>query len=249
MSKVGERRYFKAIGEDGLSFTLAKPFSDSINTGAYLADIGAVFTLLPQPPARLLDLGCGSGWTSHFYAQAGYEVVGVDISKDAIKAAGKAFARPELKLSYRHADYDELKYKDEFDAVVFFDSLHHSDDELDGLSAAYRALKPSGIIILCEPGMGHSKSPSSLEAVAKYGVNERDMPPKLSRKALKKAGFQNIKTYAYPALLHRTSYKSFGGARRAIMNKPLIRGLASFGLSTALRRNHGIVTAHKLNKI
>ena len=244
MSKTGERAYFKAIGKDGLAFTLAKPFSDPVNTGAYLTDIGAVFAQLPQPPARILDLGCGSGWTSNFYAQAGFEVIGVDISKDAVKAANETFVKPSLQLSYRHADYDKLGYADEFDAVVFFDSLHHSDDERDGLRAAYKALKPGGSIILCEPGTGHSKSPSSIEAVAKYGVNERDMPPKLSRKALRAVGFVNTKVYTYPAMLYRANYKIFTG-KRFFINNSLTRGVLSLLLATLLKRRHGIVTARK----
>lgn len=244
MAKAGEKKYFKAIGQDGLEFTLAKPFSDPNNVGSLLSDIGAVFSLLPKPPAKVLDLGCGSGWTSHFYALAGYGVTGVDISSDAVKAAKQRFVRPDLKLAYQCTDYDRLAYTNEFDAVVFFDSLHHSEDELDGITAAYKALKPGGIIILCEPGKGHSTSPSSIEAVEKYGVNERDMPPKLSRKALAEAGFTNIHSYAYPALLHRASYKHFEG-RKSLFNYPVLRGAISFALSTLSRRNHGIVVATK----
>lgn len=244
MAKAGERKYFKAIGQDGLEFTLAKPFSDPGNLGGLLSDIAAVFSLLPEPPAKVLDLGCGSGWTSNFYAQAGYEVVGVDIAKEAVAAATERFVKPNLKLSYRHADYDKLGFKNEFDAAVFFDSLHHAEDELDGITAAYNALKPGGIIILCEPGKGHSTSPSSIEAVKKYGVNERDMPPKLSKKALAKAGFKNAKVYAYPALIHRASYKQFAGKRRSL-NRSFARGLVSFGLTTFMKSNHGIVIARK----
>jgi len=244
MAKAGERTYFKKIGKEGVDFTLAKPFSDPANTGSLLSDIAAVFTLLPQPPAKIIDLGCGSGWTSHFYALSGYDVTGVDISKDAVKAAGGRFSKPGLPLTYIHADYDTLPYENGFDAAVFFDSLHHAEDEVAALTAAYDALKPGGIIVLCEPGSGHSKSPSSIEAVEKYGVNERDMPPMLSRKALKKAGFKNIRTLPYPALLHRANYKTFTGIKRPL-NMLAGRQLVSLMLGSILMRNHGIVTARK----
>lgn len=244
MAKAGERTYFKEIGQAGMDFTLAKPFSDPGNIGGLLSDIAAVFTLLPHPPAKLIDLGCGSGWTSHFYALSGYDVTGIDISRDAVKAAKEHFVKPGLKLNYKCADYDELKYKDAFDAAVFFDSLHHAEDEVAALKATYRTLKPGGIIILCEPGVGHSKSPSSIEAMEKYGVNERDMPPKLSRKALKKAGFTNIKVYAYPAITHRSLYKSWSGLR-AVRNTFLARSAANALLASLLRSSHGIVIATK----
>lgn len=244
MAKSGEKTYFKKIGEEGMAFTLAKPFSDPGNVGGLLSDIAAVFSFLPQPPAKLIDLGCGSGWTSNFYAQAGYDVTGVDIAPDAVKAAKKRFTKPELKLAFVCADYDNLKYNDKFDAAVFFDALHHAEDEVDALRAAYKTLKPGGQIILCEPGVGHSKSPSSIEAMEKYGVNERDMPPKLSKKALKQAGFTNITVYAYPAITHRALYKSWVGPK-AVRNGSVARAAVATLLSTFMRRNHGIVVATK----
>lgn len=244
MAKAGEKTYFKEIGKDGVEFTLAKPFSDPLNSGGLLSDIAAIYTLLPTPPAKVLDLGCGSGWTSNFYAKAGYDTTGVDISSDAIRAAKKRFTSKNKKLTYVCADYDGIKYEDKFDVAVFFDSLHHSEDELDGIKAAYKALKAGGVLILCEPGVGHSKSPSSLDAVERYGVNERDMPPSLSKKALKKSGFVSIHTYAYPALLHRATYKTFSG-KRAILNFPPMRAVVSFILGTFARRYHGLVVAYK----
>lgn len=244
MAKAGEKTYFKKIGPEGVSFTLAKPFSDPNNVGSLLHDIAAVFTLLPKPPSRILDLGCGSGWTSSFYAKAGYEVTGVDISPDAIKAAQQHF-KDVSNLSFKAGDYDELKFKSEFDAVIFFDSLHHAEDELAALSAAYRSLKPGGILIACEPGVGHSKTQNSLDAVAKYGVNERDMPPKLLRRQLKKAGFRTIQTFAYPATTHRALYLQRRGLIGKLRNISAFRGATAALLTTLLLRNHGIVIASK----
>lgn len=244
MAKQGERTYFKNIGKDGVAFTLHKPFSDPVNVGSLLHDIAAVFTLLPTPPAKILDLGCGSGWTSSFYAKAGYDVTGVDISPDAVKAARKHFADiPNLK--FINKDYDEIKFKDAYDAVIFFDSLHHAESEVAALSAAYSALKPGGILIACEPGVGHSTSPSSIEAIKKYGVNEKDMPPKLLRRFLKEAGFSSINTYAYPAIAHRALYKERSGFVGKIRNNTILRGITSGYLATFARRNHGIVTSRK----
>lgn len=243
MTKAQERTYFKEIGPNGVTFSLHKPFSDPVNIGSLLSDIAAVLTLLPEPPAKLLDLGCGSGWTSNFYAQAGYDVTGLDLAPEAIEAAKAHFTHPQLEFIC--SDYDKVTFDQTYDAVVFFDSLHHSDDEQVPLSAAFQSLKPGGTIILCEPGKGHSTSPSSREAVAKYGVSERDMPPKLSRRALKKAGFANIKTYAYPALAHRAAYKNRSSGIKRLTNTTVGRGLSMLGLATVLKGSHGIVVATK----
>ena len=79
MAKQGEIDYLKNIGQDGIQHAVHKPFSDP-ECGKYLSELGAVFTLLPPPPARLLDIGCGTGWTSRFFARRGYEVVGIDMA-------------------------------------------------------------------------------------------------------------------------------------------------------------------------
>ncbi len=244
MAKSGERTYFKKIGKEGVDFTLHKPFSDPLDVGALLHDIGAVFSLLPEGRLRILDLGCGSGWTSSFYARANHDVVGVDIAPEAVRAARRHF-KNIANLSFELGDYDTIKYKDEFDAVIFFDSLHHAENETVALNAAYRALKPGGVLIACEPGVGHSKTEKSKEAVRIYGVNERDMPPKMLKPLLKDAGFRNIEVYAYPALVHRVLYKSRNSGLKVLTNISFVRGIIVGSLASFHRPSHGIIRASK----
>ncbi len=205
MPKAGEKTYFGAIGQGGVKHSLAKPFSDE-HAGALLAQIGTIMQLLPPPPARLLDLGCGTGWTSVMFARRGYEVVGQDISKEAIDLAQKH--NPKLKnLSFVISDFESMKYKNEFDCAVFFESLHHAEDVEAALKSVYKALKDGGVCVTAEPGLFHSSSPSSKKAVAEYGVTERDMPPSLVIKQAKKVGFKKFKVFPDAALLQRLAIK------------------------------------------
>jgi SAM-dependent methyltransferase len=247
MAKAGERTYFKDIGQEGVDYSLHKPFAAGATTGDLLHDIAAVYSLFPDHSGklRILDLGCGTGWTSSFYAQSGHDVIGVDISPDAIKAAKAHFGHLP-SLEFICSDYDDLPYSLEFDVAVFFDSLHHAEDERVGLTAAFGALKPGGRIIVCEPGLGHAKAPASLHAVKTYGVSERDMPPKLSAKQLKKVGFSNVNTYVYPAMVHRALYRgSNGGVTRLLRSSAVMRGVTVFLLTTLARPWYGIVAATK----
>ncbi|NTW61858.1 methyltransferase domain-containing protein [Candidatus Saccharibacteria bacterium] len=242
MAKKDERLYFKKIGSGGVEFTLNKPFSDIENVGTLLSDIAAIFTLLPKEVSNIADLGCGSGWTSDFYARAGHHVTGIDISKPAIDAAKMNFKRDNLSFSC--SDFDKMRFKDDFDVAIFSDSLHHTDDEGETLKSVYKILKPGGKIIICEPGTGHSKSAGSLEAVKKYGVSERDMPPRLSVGSLKAAGFNNIRVYGHPAKIHRVNYKHFVG-KKSVLNYTVARSVLSLLYSSLLKSRHGIVVAQK----
>lgn len=206
MSKLAEQNYFNSIGDFGRSHSMTKPFSDPL-VGKYLVAMGVVFTLLPRPPARLLDLGCGTGWTSLFFARAGYEVTGQDISQDMLTAAEQLRDAEGLQnLRFVSGDYESLAFDGEFDCAVFFDSLHHCADEAAAIAGVYRALKPGGILITHEPGKGHAQHPDSILARERFGVNERDMPPSLIMAAARKAGFTEFDLYPMPSSMLRQLY-------------------------------------------
>lgn len=208
MSKEAERAYLAKIGENGRYHSLAKPFSDP-QCGIDLMAIGAIMSLLPRPPARLLDLGCGGGWASIFYARAGYEVVGQDIAPDMIDLAeenGRLNGVSHL-ARFICSDFESLTFHEEFDAAIFFDALHHAEDELSAIRSAWRALKPGGILITHEPGDGHSTHPHSLDVMARFGVNERDMPPRLIVQRGQEVGFRDHRVFPMPQALHAIFYE------------------------------------------
>lgn len=192
MSKTAEQNYLALTGEAGRVHSLEKPFSDPY-CGVNLASIGTIMALLPEPPARVLDMGCGGGWTSIFLAKRGYNVVGQDIAEDMIALAKENKAQHGLDgaLSFICDDYESISFDEEFDAVIFYDCLHHAEDERAALASAYRALKPGGILITHEPGEGHSAAPGSVEAMRLYGVSERDMPPHLILRHARELGFSS----------------------------------------------------------
>ncbi|PTD26100.1 class I SAM-dependent methyltransferase [Sphingomonas fennica] len=208
MSKDGERSYLEKIGEAGRVHSLGKPFSDPL-CGINLVSIGLIMSLMRQPPAGVLDLGCGGGWTSQFLARRGYRVTGQDISEDMIALANENRALHGLsdaQLRFVCGDYEELGFEAAFDHAIFFDSLHHADDELGAIRSAYRALKPGGTLITHEPGEGHAANPISIEAMRLYGVNERDMPPSLIIRRGLEVGFSGFRVMPMPHELNEIFY-------------------------------------------
>jgi 2-polyprenyl-3-methyl-5-hydroxy-6-metoxy-1,4-benzoquinol methylase len=106
MAKQDEVEYFQKIGEDGRQHAANKPYSDP-RCGGFFFDLGMLFSLLPPPPARILDLGVGTGWTSVFLANRGYQVVGQDVSDAGITLANLNKSKSGLaNLEFVVSDYE-----------------------------------------------------------------------------------------------------------------------------------------------
>ena len=229
VAKDGEIQYLHNLGEAGRWHATNKPFSDA-ECHEFLEDISAIFGLLPPPPGRLLDLGCGTGWTSSFFARRGYDVVGVDIAPDMIGVANRFRDQAGLSnLSFLESDYEHLDFREAFDIAVFFDALHHAVDEALALRRAFAALRPGGLCVTHEPGAGHGSTSVALEAVNKYDVTEKEMHPGKVIALGREAGFRQFYVFPVPRenrvmpyrLDHTSRVSGDRGGRRAGPGNPL----------------------------
>jgi SAM-dependent methyltransferase len=250
MPKDGELTYFDEIGEEGVAHSLNKPYSET-EPGALMAQMAAILTLLPEPPGRILDLGCGTGWTSEMLAKRGYQVVGQDVAANAIELAKKHATDHHVSgIEYLVGDYESLRFKDEFDGAVFFASLHHATDERKALRSVYHALKPGGVCVTLEPGTGHAAAEETKLAADLYNVTEKDMPPKLITKLAKEVGFSHTRVYADAGLVNRALYVQPKSRRsQKLLRNPLmstiVRGLTGLHRSTLHKRHWGIAYLQK----
>lgn len=240
--KEAEEAYFRRIPDEALAQAVGKPFSVA-DRGRLLVEFGVVLAFLPEPPARVLDFGCGTGWTSAFLARSGYEVVGLDLSPEAVAAAGEAFPLPNLRFVAH--DFDEA-VPDElgrFDAAVFFDTLHHAEDERRPLAAAREALKVGGVCVACEPGTGHAASVSSLHAVRTFGVRERDMTPAQIVTAARVVGFARATVHPHPHEIFRHLYQPRTGTelRDRLLATPVGEAVQLVRAATVGRTRWGLV--------
>jgi SAM-dependent methyltransferase len=95
---------------------------------------------LPEPPLRILEVGCGRGDLLRRLGEAGFEAVGIELS------AAEAQAGRAAGLDLREADllsFDETP----FDAVLFTRSLHHLSDLAAAVERSSGLLKPGGLLV------------------------------------------------------------------------------------------------------
>lgn len=115
---------------------------------AYWAYRDAFFELLPPPPARALEIGCGEGRVTRDLRCRGYEVTGLDIAPTLVKAARDA----DPSGTYVVGDAAALPFDDaSFDLVVSYNSLIDVDDMPAAVSEAGRVLRSGGCFCACVP--------------------------------------------------------------------------------------------------
>jgi SAM-dependent methyltransferase len=134
-----------------------KPFSDHRQAGWYLMRFGHLMAgLTPGPGSRILDFGCGTGWTSIMLAQTGAEVVGVDISDSALKIASENAQRVALpanaSITFQNYDGMHLPFENEsFNLAIIFEAFHHLPNQKTILSELNRVLWKHGRLGFAEP--------------------------------------------------------------------------------------------------
>lgn len=78
--------------------------------------------------SKILDLGCGTGRHTVYFAQEGFEVYGFDFSSYAVQRAKKRLKKKGLSAHLTVLDMRrDFPYKDEvFDAIVTIRVIHHA---------------------------------------------------------------------------------------------------------------------------
>lgn len=100
---------------------------------------------------RVLDLGCGIGRHAIYLANKGFYVIGIDLSKSALKIARKWKQEEGLaNIALLQASMTCLPLRDcGFDGIISVSVIHHatSEDIKTTIDEIHRTLKKDGLII------------------------------------------------------------------------------------------------------
>jgi 2-polyprenyl-3-methyl-5-hydroxy-6-metoxy-1,4-benzoquinol methylase len=106
---------------------------------------------------KVLEVGCGPGYISLELARNGYDVTGLDVSEYSVQIANQMAQENPYLEGFGHLQYLKMDFllsdffENSYDAICFFQTLHHFDSPELVINKAKKILKPNGIIIVNEP--------------------------------------------------------------------------------------------------
>ena len=125
------------------------------------------------PPARALDVGCGTGALAARLAAAGYDVTGIDPSRGMLDVmARRAAAAQRVEGSATDMPFDDAA----FDLAVSVATMHHiadPDSVRAALSEMVRVVRPGGRVVVWDHNPRNPYWPSLMRRVPQDRGDER----------------------------------------------------------------------------
>lgn len=139
---------------------------------------------IPDNLGKILDIGCGTGLNSDLLRNRGGEVIGLEISEDAIRYASRR--APWLKVI--KGSFPETDLSGKFDLITLFDVLEHIDDDNSALLTVKELLSEKGYAVITVPAFKYLWSSHDELAHHKRRYTSREL-----RQKIEEAGFELVK--------------------------------------------------------
>jgi 2-polyprenyl-6-hydroxyphenyl methylase/3-demethylubiquinone-9 3-methyltransferase len=116
---------------------------------AQMQRIKALMSARDDRPLRVLDLGCAAGANAAIWAEAGHEVIGIDISRELIELARARVAGRGLSARFLVGSAESVPVADGWaDVCLAPELLEHVPDWQRCLDEVTRVLRPGGAVFL-----------------------------------------------------------------------------------------------------
>jgi len=212
--------YVSMLDAERRHYLFTKPFYNLANkpprhagegmdaeTFRHFCDFANIAVALALPAgSRILDVGCGSGWLSEYFARLGYIVKGIDISPELIQMSRERIARvpydvdheTTLQCSFEVHDIEHVALDDQFDGVICYDSLHHFEDERAVIANLSALTAYGGSLFILEgdcPPAGSATEDELVDVMRRYGTLESPFSRDYLRALLDEHGFAVVGDY------------------------------------------------------
>lgn len=128
------------------------PTDDEIAALPISNNIKLVNELVGGGRGAVLDIGCGAGKFTRALTAIFPSVSGIDIKERAVESARNSASEEGVQVDFRVGTAEALPWPDQqFEMVVFSNSLHHMPDPGVALAEACRVLASGGLLYVMEP--------------------------------------------------------------------------------------------------
>jgi glycosyltransferase involved in cell wall biosynthesis/2-polyprenyl-3-methyl-5-hydroxy-6-metoxy-1,4-benzoquinol methylase len=189
--KRGAAEYARALSPELNYYLRTKPFTNlhkpikfsgdgmDIETARHFYDFANIAVALAlRADAKILDVGCGPGWVSEYFARIGYDMTGIDISDDLIQVARERIAalpyqvdqETPVRCRFLVHDIEAGPLAEKFDAIICYDALHHFEVEQSVFRNLAAMLEIGGVLFVVE---GQKPEPDSALEIELRGFMEK----------------------------------------------------------------------------
>ncbi len=138
----------------------ARDFDDQPDHGLLDPEVSSAWSallrqVLPAVPARILDLGSGTGSLAVLLGERGYDVLGVDLAPRMVEQAVRKARQHGVGAQFRVGDASSPEVEGLFDALLVRHVLWALPDPSAVLDRWLRLLAPDGVLVLIE-GFWHT---------------------------------------------------------------------------------------------
>lgn len=148
MEQVEEKNRHKHTPDYYTSEDVAAKYLSTNRSGLFELEEEAIEQYFTESAARVLDLGCGTGRTTRVFERMGYNVVGIDLTKDFVNhartfvpgadfVAGNACSLPFRDETFQYACFS-------YNGI---DDIAPEENRYEALREIHRVLNPNGIFV------------------------------------------------------------------------------------------------------
>lgn len=146
---------------------------------------------------HVLDMGCGWGTSCELMAFSGLRVTGLDINHRFVELVNARAKRIGHKVDAIRGTFERIPGDTLYDAVLYYECLHHAVRPWETLSLVHSRLKPGGKLMLAgEPindiwkHWGIRTDPLSVYCIRKFGWFESGWSANFISKCVRRCGFE-----------------------------------------------------------
>jgi len=158
--------------------------------------------------SSILDVACGPGWVSEYFANLGHVVLGLDICDDFVELARQRLEavpfevfpgeKPTAEFLLHDIEQSAVPSPRRFDLAYFESSLHHFLNPIAALRNVANSLKPDGVVAIVEaeaPPKESDDYQKNIRIMAEYHTIERPYKRSQLLELLAITGFEHYRFY------------------------------------------------------